>query len=77
MANGHKIHNQTNPPLPKKKRADDKGNVRFRIAAKSGGATMILCKDLTENAANAFIDSFKANVSKLGGKVEVNLIIIR
>lgn len=77
MVNGRKIHNQTNPPLPQRKRADNKGNTYYRIAAKSGGATMILCKGMTENAANAFIDSVKSNITKLGGKLETNLIVIR
>lgn len=69
--------NQQNPPLPKKKRVDSQGNDKRRVFAKSGTATLLLVSGLTENAAFAFVKSFRENAERLGGKVECNFLMIR
>lgn len=69
--------NQQNPPLPKKKRVDSQGNDKRRVFAKSGTATLLLVSGMTENSAKAFIESFKTNAERLGGKVECNFLMIR
>lgn len=69
--------NQQNPPLPKKKRVDSHGNSKRRVFAKSGSATLLLVSGLTENGAQAFIESFKTNAEHLGGKVECSFLTIR
>ena len=74
---GHNTQNQQNPPLPKKKRVDDKGNSRVRVIAKDGGASMIIAEHLTENAAQALIDKISEIITKLSGNQKVKFRIIR
>lgn len=69
--------NQQNPPLPKKKRVDTLGNSRRRVFAKSGTATLLLASELTEPAADAFINSMRDNTVRLGGKLECNFLVTR
>jgi len=69
--------NQIHPPLPKKKRVDDKGNSRVRVIAKEGGASMIVVENLTENAAEVFINKISEVINKLGGKQKTSFKIIR
>lgn len=69
--------NQIHPPLPKKKRVDDKGNSRVRVIAKDGGATMIIAEHLTENAAQVLIDKISEAINKLGGKQKTSFKVIR
>lgn len=69
--------NQQNPPLPKKKRVDTLGNSRRRVFAKSGTATLLLASELTEPAADAFINSMRDNAVRLGGKLECNFLVTR
>lgn len=71
------MQNQVHPPLPKKKRVDVQGNDRYRIIAKDGGSTMILCEGLTKPACEVFMDSFSKNIEKLGGKMKISLRIIK
>lgn len=66
--------NQEHPPLPKKKRVDAQGNNRRRFAAKSGNATLVLAKGLTDNACKALEDGLRASVAKLGGNIECNFV---
>lgn len=72
-----KTQNQQNPPLPKKRRTDAKGNSFVRIIAKDGGASIILCEHITENAANVLINEFSRSIEKLGGKQKVQFKTIR
>lgn len=65
-----KTQNQINPPLPKKKRVDNLGNSRKRVWVKSGTSTMLLCKGLTVNAAEALILSIRNYAERLGTTVE-------
>ena len=71
------VQNQIHPPLPKKKRVDDKGNSRVRVIAKDGGASMIIAEHLTENAAQALIDKISEIITKLSGNQKVKFRIIR
>ena len=75
MNNVHQ--NQIHPPLPKKKRVDDKGNSYVRVIAKDGGASMIIAEHLTENAAGVFINKVSEVINKLGGKSKTTFKIIR
>lgn len=75
--NGHRIQNQAHPPLPKKKRVDAKGNSFQRVIVKDGGGTQIICENLTENGAQAFILGLSNLADKLGGKLKGRLIAIR
>ena len=60
--------NQQNPPLPKRKRVDARGNDRRRVFAKSGTATLLIAKNLTLNAAMAFTEKMRENAQNLGGE---------
>lgn len=71
------VQNQIHPPLPKKKRVDDKGNSRVRVIAKDGGASMIIAEHLTENAAQVLIDKISEIITKLSGNQKVKFRIIR
>lgn len=66
--------NQEHPPLPKKKRVDAQGNDKKRIYFKSGNSSMLFCKGLTENGYRALVASLNDLMSKLGTKIEGNLI---
>lgn len=71
------IQNQQNPPLPKRKRSDGKGNSYVRVIVKDGGGSQIICKHLTENGAKAFINGISDLANKLGGTLVGNLKAIR
>lgn len=71
-----KTVNQVHPPLPKKKSVDKQGNRRRRIYVKSGTATMLLCKGLTENGCKALIDRLKTWANQLGTKIECEFLIV-
>lgn len=66
--------NQQHPPLPKKNRVDAQGNDKKRIYFKSGNSSMLFCKGLTENGYKALVSSLNDLMSKLGTKLEGNLI---
>lgn len=72
-----KTTNQQNPPLPKRKRVDDKGNDRRRVFAKSGTATLEIAKMPSENAAVALMQSIMENSKRLGGYVTCNMFCAR
>ena len=59
--------------LPRK-RVDKEGNIRKRIYIKSGNSTMLLAKDVTENAALAFDTACRNYASRLGIKLQCKLI---
>lgn len=71
------VQNQIHPPLPKKKRVDDKGNSCVRVIAKDSGASMIIAEHLTENAAQVLIDKISEIITKLSGNQKVKFRIIR
>lgn len=69
--------NQQNPPLPKKKRVDSKGNDARRLFVKSGTATLLLAKLPSENAARiAQIDISKV-IKNLGGEQQCDFLIAK
>ena len=72
-----KTTNQQNPPLPKRKRVDDKGNNGRRVFAKSGTATLEIAKVPSENAAAALMQSIRDNSKRVGGYVTCNLFCAR
>ena len=72
-----KTSNQQNPPLPKRKRVDDKGNDGRRIFAKSGTATLEIAKMPSENAAIALMHSIRENSKRLGGYITCNMFCAR
>lgn len=72
-----KVLNQQNPPLPKKKRVDSKGNSRMRLFAKTGTATMCIASGLTQNACEVLEAHIKGCITNMGGKSECSYLIIR
>lgn len=72
-----RIQNQLNPPLPKRKRVDGLGNDKRRLWLKAGNSTMLVCKNVTENAAKVISESLRELCEKLGTKLEGNLICTR
>ena len=72
-----KTSNQQNPPLPKKKRVDKNGNDRRRVFAKSGTATLLLAKGLTQNAAIVFTEKIREHAEKLGGESCCDFLITK
>lgn len=69
--------NQQNPPLPKKKRVDSQGNDRRRVFAKSGTATLLLAKGITQNAAIVFTEKIREHADRLGGECCCDFIITK
>lgn len=69
-----KQQNQQNPPLPKKKRMDAKGNDRRRLFVKSGTATMLLADGLTKNACDILVQQMCLSVQKLGGNLKCSFL---
>jgi hypothetical protein len=69
--------NQQNPPLPKKKRVDSKGNDVRRVFAKSGTATLEIVKGLNVNAALVFTEKVQELADSLGGQCTCNFHIAR
>lgn len=69
-----KTRNQEHPPLPKNKTTDNKGNVRKRVFAKSGTATLMLASGLTKPACDILETKFRNMVEELGGKVECSFL---
>lgn len=68
--------NQQNPPLPKKKRVDSKGNDKRRLFAKSGTATLLIAKGITKNGLIVLQDQIKNSIKNLGGETACEFIII-
>ena len=69
--------NQQQPPLPNKKRVDAQGNERKRVFAKSGTATLLLAKNLTQNAAIVFTEKIREHANRLGGECCCDFIITK
>jgi hypothetical protein len=67
QSNPHKA-NQVHPPLPKKKRVDERGNDRRRLWLKDGKTTMPFVEGLTEAGCNALINTINSTLIKLGQK---------
>lgn len=71
---------QTNkrcPPVPRYQRTDDNGNDRRRMYYKDGNSTMLLCKDITKNAAAVAANSIRDIFTKLGATMQGNIIITK
>ena len=68
--------NQIHPPISRKRSgADASGNPRKRVWVKSGTSTMLLCKDITKEAAQVLINSICDNANKLGTTIECSFTI--
>jgi len=63
----HKV-NQIHPPLPKKKRVDERGNDTRRMWLRDGETTMPFVKGLTEAGCKALINSINSTLMQLGQK---------
>jgi len=63
-----KTNNQIHPPLPKRKRVDNKGNDTRRMWLKDGKTTMPFVEGLTESACKALINSINSTLISLGHK---------
>lgn len=72
-----KKSNQLNPPPPKKRRVDALGNDKRRAYYKNGDATMVLCENITENAAKAIENNLKSMCEKLGTKLKGHILWAR
>ncbi len=66
--------NQLYPP---QKKVDEQGNVRKRIFVKSGNSTILLAKDVTENAAIALDAALHNYANRLGIKLLIKLICVQ
>lgn len=69
--------NQQNPPLPKRKRVDTRGNDRRRVFAKSGTATLLIAKDLTSSGAVVFTEKLREIAERLGGESCCDFVIAK
>ena len=69
------IQNQLNPPLPKKKRVDSLGNSRKRMFFKSGNATILFCKGLTDSGCKVLENKINEFITALGTNLEGKFII--
>lgn len=69
--------NQQNPPLPKKKRVDSKGNDARRLFVKSGTATLLLAKLPSENAAKIAQTGISKIIKTLGGEEQCTFLIVK
>lgn len=69
--------NQQNPPLPKKKRVDSKGNDSRRLFVKSGTATLLLAKLPSENAAKIAQTDISKIIKNLGGEEQCTFLIVK
>lgn len=68
--------NQIHRPVPKKKSVDSLGNRKKRVYMKSGTATMLFCKGLTENGCKALVDRLNSWANQLGTKIECDFLIV-
>jgi len=67
QSNNHiKSLNQVHPPLPKKKRVDERGNDKRRMWLVDGKTTMPFVEGLTEAGCKALINSINSTLMKLG-----------
>lgn len=71
------IKNQLNPPSPKKRRVDALGNDKRKVFVKSGTATLMLAKGLTENAAKVLTNKVQKAIESLGGTCECSFLIVK
>lgn len=69
--------NQQNPPSPKRKRVDSNGNDKRKVFAKSGTATLLIARGLTQNAAIAFTENLRENAERLGGESCCDFLITK
>jgi hypothetical protein len=60
--------NQVHPPLPKKKRIDEKGNDHRRLWLRDGKTTMPFVEGLTENACRVLINHINNYLTQIGQK---------
>ena len=72
-----KQQNQQNPPRPKKKRMDAKGNDYRRIFVKSGTATLMLADGLTDNACDILMTKIEESIKSLGGNLRCSFLKIK
>lgn len=66
--------NQINPPRGK---VDKLGNDRNKLYFKSGNATMLFCKDVTQNGAKALLNNLHNMADRLNIKIEGKFILTK
>lgn len=71
------VKNQIHPPSPKKRRMDVNGNDKRKVFVKSGTATLLLAKGLTENAAKVLTVKLQNSIISLGGMCECSFLIVK
>ena len=64
----HKTQNQVHPPLPKKKRVDERGNDTRRMWLRDGKTTMPFVEGLTSEGCKVLINAINTTLVSLGGK---------
>lgn len=69
--------NQQNPPSPKKRWTDSKGNVREKAAVKSGTSTTIIATGVTKNCFDVAWNNFVETIKAGGGKVPVTTVTFK
>lgn len=68
MKNNLPKQNQVHPPLPKKKRVDERGNDLRKLWMRDGQTTMPFVHGLTEAGCKALINTINTTLVKLGQK---------
>jgi hypothetical protein len=56
---------------------DSNGNDKRKVFAKSGTATLLIAKGLTQNAAIAFTENLRENAERLGGESCCDFLIAK
>ena len=69
-----RTQNQLYPPK-KKNRETVPLNPSRRVFYKDGNSSMLLCKDVTPNAAKVLVHSIRENAKNLGIAIQGNFII--
>lgn len=69
-----RTQNQLHPPKKKNREYVPINPIR-RVFYKDGDSSMLLCKDVTPNAAKVFVHSIRENAKNLGISIKGNFII--
>lgn len=71
------IQNQQHPQRKDKSAVDEVGNPRFRLFFKSGGASILVAKDLTRNEITILTTEFRDNLKNYNSKLEGVWLIVK
>ena len=69
--------NQQNPPSPKKRWMDSKGNIREKAAVKSGTSTTIIATGVTKNCFDVAWNNFVETIKAGGGRIAVTTVTFK